>query len=95
MHERMEKERARMIAEAERQRAEVERLEAERIEKEKAKLKPLTQGFEVGDKVIHKIRGEGIVKDIMGNLITIGFPNGRIIRCALNQLLENDLIKKA
>lgn len=57
-------------------------------------LKPLTQGFEIGDEVTHKKYGYGVVTDIVGNLITISFSGRKVMRFALNQLSDNKLIEK-
>ncbi|MCH5316101.1 MAG: hypothetical protein J1E81_09310 [Eubacterium sp.] len=88
----------------EKQREEKEKLlQAEREEarkkemhkaKQREKLKPLSRGYEIGDKIEHKRFGVGTVVDIIGNLITIDFSKRGIKNLALNAEINQGSIKK-
>ena len=92
--EKIEAERlARLKAEKEAQ-EQWDKEQAEKKENERKRLQPLTQGFEIGDRVQHISFGLGTVTDIVGNLITIKYDRGKIKKSALNYMLNNNQLKK-
>ena len=67
---------------------EEKRKKEEEKSKQREKLKELSQGYEIGDKVEHIRFGNETVTDVIGNSITINFDKKGIKRFAINAQIE-------